>query len=163
MGGRVHFPEQGSGRARCPGSDEARSFLLHIVFLVLLHAPADEHEQQCTQRLVAHLQTQVPVWQEEVGLMRRHGGLGPRAMGKSSTIFTVAQGICCQGRVCYHPAGNYFPHSFAPQARASRGVGTKFPIQWSSSHLEGLLSLSPLPGWLLVTRDPCSLSMAASL
>lgn len=80
--GRVHFPEQGSGWAEGQGSDEARSLLLHVVLLALLHPPADEQEQQRTQRLVAHLQAQVPVGQEETAPVRGRGASVARVLGR---------------------------------------------------------------------------------
>lgn len=83
MGGQGPLSGAGQwpGRAGHPGSDEARSLLLHIVFLVPLHPPADEHEQQRAQRLVAHLQAQVPVQQEEAGPVRGCGGSVDRVPG----------------------------------------------------------------------------------
>lgn len=107
---------------RGAGSDETGSLLLHIVLLVLLHPPADEDEQQHAQSLVAHLQAQVPVRQEDTGLVRGCGGtvarvLGPQPPGRAA-LFSQPPSeyvVTTQVRICPHPDGVHFPHSFDSQ------------------------------------------------
>lgn len=48
---------------------------MQAIFPILLDSPADEKEQQCAQDLVAHLQAQVPIRQEETGMVREEGSL----------------------------------------------------------------------------------------
>lgn len=130
-------------RAEGQRSDEVRS-LLHVVLLVLLHPPADDQEKQRAQCLVAHLQAQVPVGQEDTGLVRGRGSsvtLAPGPLPPGRAVSFSQQPMQCvitvQVRICHHPGGDHFFHSFNPQGHkppgtlVGRGVGLL--IQRSSS------------------------------
>lgn len=130
-------------RAEGQRSDEVRS-LLHVVLLVLLHPPADDQEKQRAQCLVAHLQAQVPVGQEDTGLVRGRGSsvtLAPGPLPPGRAVSFSQQPMQCvitvQVRICHHPSGDHFFHSFNPQGHkppgtlVGRGVGLL--IQRSSS------------------------------
>lgn len=121
------------------GSDEAGSLLLHVVLLVLLHPPADEEEQQGAQSLVAHLQAQIPVRQEDTGLVRACGGavarvLGPRPPGRVALFSQLPRDyvVTTQVRTCHHPDGEHLPHSFDSFTRAQASQEVHRDQAWDS-------------------------------